>query len=133
MTHPYFTDQARQVFTRAKGNPDNADALAAWAEKMRVTYRDEHNDAGPFILQGVILAADGQVLARTKASLGRVTTYYALGDDLRVHDATEFAGKGLVVDLACSRLTYVTGQPTIHVTMSDVCFGAGKGKVGAHA
>lgn len=127
MTHPYFIDQARRVFTRAKGDPDKAHELAAWAEKMRAAFRDEHGSASSFVLQGVIVAADGRILARTKASLGRTTTYYALGDDLRAHNAAEFAGtRGIVADLACSRLTFVTGQPTIHVTMSDVCFGASK-------
>ena len=35
MEAQYFQAKAREVFARAGGDPDNADALAAWAQGLR--------------------------------------------------------------------------------------------------
>jgi hypothetical protein len=115
MTHPYFVDKAKALFTARSGDPDNAGALAAWAERVRPS-----NDSR----LGVLVALDGTLIAETRhipsapSTPGAAYVRVALGDVY-----------GELVDrevgLATGQASTITGQPVIHVKFSEVCTGHG--------
>lgn len=113
-THPYFTAKAREVFYRAGGDPDLSGPLAAWAEEAR-NINDPH--------RGVVVAEDGEILATTflARSPGGVSAWYIDAEAVKRY-RTDLS----VVDMAMGRITYATGKRAVHITMSDVCTGAGK-------
>lgn len=108
----YCTDRARDVYSRAGGNPDNAGPLAQWAESVIGT------DA--FRL-GVILAEDGTILAHTRREGHPVAATYVTS----VTDPAYAEVVKLEASLAVGGLRRLTGQGVICVTYSDVCKGAG--------
>lgn len=114
MTHPYFTAKARECFSQAGGDPDNAGALATWAEEAK-----QIGDSR----RGVIVAEDGELLAETRHYPATMSTpgvtYITKADAQRY---------GLIVEEVgmAAALSHITGRRTIHVTMSQVCTGAGR-------
>ena len=108
-THPYFTDKARAVFTRAGGEPDNSTALAAWAEQAHAAG-DER--------VGVVITEAGEIVAHTRRDRNRrvSATYVTSGPQ-----------KNRELGLALSALRKAHG-PVIPVRYSEVCQGAGAGR-----
>jgi hypothetical protein len=116
----YFTDKARAVFIRAKGDPENAGPLAEWAEAEW---------AAGYNRQGVIVAEDGTLLAETRhtpatASTPGATYVTRLLVDLPPHEAATIGS--LEVGLATGALQRSTGQHAIHVKHWEVCTGSGQ-------
>lgn len=108
---PYFVDKARQVFTRAGGDPAHCGPVAAWAAHAR--------QAGDHRV-GVVVAETGQILADTRHVPGRVGATYirAVTHDTDTHLV------GREVGLAVGALRRAHG-PAVHVRYSQVCQGAG--------
>lgn len=108
--HAYFIDKAARAFAAAGGDPANSGQLAAWAEELR----DDQT------VHGVIVAADGEIMASTWRSADQVGAIYV-----------DEAGRqrwNLRADelgLALARIRRESGKPCIHVTKSSVCLGAG--------
>lgn len=115
MTHPYFVDKARARLAEAGGDPDNAGPLAAWAEEAK-----RINDAR----RGVIVAEDGELIAGTRYHPSTPSqpgaSYVDREDSARYHLSGNETG------LAVAQLSRITGKRLIHVTMPEVCRGAGK-------
>jgi hypothetical protein len=115
MTHGYFTDKARAVIGRAGGDPDTAGALAEWAEEAK-RIGDPR--------RGVIVAEDGSLVAATR--------YYREHSDRAGASYVEKADArrwGLHVEetgMAIGELHRITGKQLIHVTMPEMCRGAGR-------
>jgi hypothetical protein len=113
MTHTYFTDQARARIARAGGDPDTAGPLAVWAEEAK-RIGDPR--------RGVIVAEDGELVAETYHHGGghRVGASYVVKADAKRW--------GLDVEetgLATAALERIAGRRMLHVTMAEVCRGAG--------
>lgn len=115
MTHSYFVAKARARLAAAGGDPDNAGPLAEWAESAKSI-----GDAR----RGVIVADNGELIAETlyhRGGPGRPNASYVVEADAKrwgLHaDETE---------LATGELQRITGRRLVHVTMSEVCRGAGK-------
>ena len=127
---PYFLDNAREVLRHAGGDPDKAGPLAEWAQDQRETMPQPDGGGVEQIERsrhhGVIVAEDGQIVAHTwipTDRLGRATSWHVRKEDLERHGVT---ADRTAVDLAQGALVQAIGQQVIHVTMSEVCFGAGK-------
>ena len=112
MTHPYFIAKARDVFSRAGGDPDKAAALAGWAEEAKRIGDPK---------RGVIVAEDGELVAATRyvADVGIGASYVVK------EDADRLGLFGNEVGLATAQLHRILGQRVIHVTMAEVTRGAG--------
>lgn len=108
----YTLANARAVFARAGGDPDNAIALAEWGDEVLHT-RD--------MSIGVIVASDGRILADTKRQTGGVGASYVTTTYLP--DTADLIGTEVAV--AAATLRRITGRHTLHVTYSQVCTGAG--------
>jgi hypothetical protein len=109
MTHPYFTAKAQALFITKGGDPDNAGALAAWAEQAK---------ANPTPGRGVIVTEDGELIAETLNNPRAWATYVADADAKRWDLwATELG-------MAMGTLTKASGKSVIHVRESDVTSGA---------
>ena len=113
--HPYFVAKARQRMAAAGGDPANAGPLAEWARDAK-----RIGDAR----RGVIVAEDGELVAATMYHPGTNSrpgvSYVEKADVQRWglnHDET---------GLATAELERVTGRRLVHVTMPEVCRGAGK-------
>lgn len=117
--HPYFTWKARSIFEFAGGDPDDSRALAQWAQDAR-----SRTD-----VQGVIVDVTGEIVAETihvpaTASSPGVTY-------VRPDDAERLGIFGNEVGLAMAQIRHALQRHVIHVTRSEVCFGAGPDRVGA--
>ena len=112
MTHAYFTAKAREVFSRAGGDPDKAAALAEWAEEAKRIGDPK---------RGVIVAEDGELVAATRyvSDIGMGASYVVK------EDADRLGLFGNEVGLATAQLHQILGQRVIHVTMAEVTRGAG--------
>ena len=114
MTHGYFTDKARDAFTRAGGDPDRSTALATWAEQAHAAG-DSH--------RGVLVDDQGEILADTVHSPATASTPGATYvTDVHL-SAARFEIQGREVGLAAGSLRRLTGRGVIHVTYSEVCAG----------
>ncbi|MDK7145148.1 hypothetical protein [Corynebacterium amycolatum] len=115
MTHGYYISKARHVFESAGGNPDNAMALADWAESI-------HESDDFHLNPRVIVTEDGAIVATARRihAPNRASAYYI--------DATErtrnWGIAGRVADLALPIIRRRTGQRVIEVAAADVCSGA---------
>jgi hypothetical protein len=116
MTHGYFTDKARAVFAGSGGNPDNAGALAIWAEGARA-----RNDSRV----GVVVAESGKILAQTRHVPSTASTPGATYIT-SVTSADYMEALNLEVGLAMGSLHRISGQQVIHVKYSEVAVGAGQ-------
>ena len=112
MTHAYFTAKAREVFSRAGGDPAKAAALAEWAEEAKRIGDPK---------RGVIVAEDGELVAATRyvSDIGMGASYVVK------EDADRLGLFGNEVGLATAQLHQILGQRVIHVTMAEVTRGAG--------
>ena len=125
-THPYFTAKARAWMVAAGGDPDNADALARWAQiawYAARTVSGAPDRAHRFRYRGVIIGEDGTLLAETRRcgrKRGLTADYVDLGD-LRRLTGTDDGPH--VLDMAMARIRRAVGQPVAHVRFSDVCEG----------
>lgn len=115
MTHAYFVAKARARLAQAGGDPDHAGPLAEWAgEAKRI------GDAR----RGVIVAEDGELIAETlyhPPTAGSPGATYVRPDDTERYDLSPNE-----VGMAMGQLHQITGKRLIHVTMPEVCRGAGK-------
>lgn len=111
MTHPYFATKARTAFAAAGGDPDKAGPLSAWAESARHRQPQPH---------GVLVAADGKLLAETTHVEGRGATYIhaALTPEARELEEWE-------VGLAVHRCPKLIGQGAAEIRVSQLCYGTG--------
>ena len=111
-THPYFVVKAREVFSRAGGDPDRAGELAVWAEEAKRIGDPK---------RGVIVAEDGTLVADTRyvADVGIGASYVVK------EDADRLGLFGNEVGLATAQIGRKLGQRVIHVTMAEVTRGAG--------
>lgn len=100
---------ARRVMDCAGGDPERADALAAWGQEV--------HQAGDVDARAV-LARDGTIVVRARLNHGRVQVVYVTRD----HDAQVLGVAGLEAGLAMSQIARVTGQNVILVTMSDLAW-----------
>lgn len=116
--HPYFTAKARAAIGRAGGDPDRADALAAWAQHAHHAHAHQAEDTRG----GVVVAETGEILAETNWTRGRVGASYIR---TVTHDADRYL-IGREVGLAVGSLRRAHG-PAIHVRYSQVCQGRGLG------
>lgn len=109
---PYFVAKAREVFSRAGGDPANAGALAEWAEEAKQIGDPK---------RGVIVAEDGELVATTHyvADVG-IGASYVVKDD-----AARLGLFGDEVGLAAAQISRTLGKRVIHVTMPEVTRGAG--------
>lgn len=112
MTDGYFTAMAREVFSRAGGDPDNAGPLAEWAEEAKRIGDPK---------RGVIVAEDGQLVAATRyvADPG-ISAWYVAKED-----SAQLGLFGNEVGLATAQLHRILGKRVIHVTMPEVTRGTG--------
>lgn len=119
--HPYFTAKASQWMRRAGGDPAAAGDLARWAQIAWHAARP-HNTC-QLQRRGVIIAADGTLLAETR-SCGRGPG--PMVDHVDVADLRRLTGAGYptVVDMALGAIRRAVGQPVAHVKFSEVCVGA---------
>lgn len=115
MTHPYFTAKAREVFSRAGGDPDKAGPLAEWAEEAKRIGDPK---------RGVIVAEDGTIIAATRYQPHAVG-YQAGATYVERADAARLGLFGDEAGLATAQLHRILGQRVIHVTMAEVTRGAG--------
>jgi hypothetical protein len=115
--HPYFTDKARDVFTKAGGDPDVTGPLARWAQ-------DHKGKRGV----GVIVAEDGTLVAETRHVDATDSTPGATY--VTRQDASRLGMVWHEVDLAMAELQHRTGRRHIHVKVSEVTQGAGTGRAG---
>ncbi len=115
MTHPYFIAKAREVFSRAGGDPAKAGALAEWAEDAKQIGDPK---------RGVIVAEDGTIIAATRYQPHAVG-YQAGATYVEKADAKRLGLFGDEVGLAVGQLPRLVGQRVIHVTMAEVTRGAG--------
>jgi hypothetical protein len=111
----YFTDKARDMFSRAGGDPDLSGELADWAEA----------NAGGDSRLGVIVSEDGRILAETRHVPAIASTpgatYVTAVTDVICADTERVVDRE--VGLALAALRRITGGGTIHVTYWDVCRG----------
>lgn len=114
MAHPYFVAKARARFAELGGDPNNAGPLAEWAEEAK-----QIGDAR----RGVIVADDGELVAET---------YYCVdhpdrpkGSYVKQADARRYDLVGNETSLATAQLRRILGKKVVHVTMAEVCRGAG--------
>lgn len=112
MTESYFVAKAREVFSRAGGDPAKAGALAEWAEEAKKIGDPK---------RGVIVAEDGSLVAATRyvADIGIGASYVVK------EDADRLGLFGNEVGLATAQIGRKLGQRVIHVTMAEVTRGAG--------
>lgn len=111
MTDSYFVAKAREVFSRAGGDPANAGALAEWAEEAKQIGDPK---------RGIIVAEDGELVAATHyvADVG-IGASYVVKDD-----AARLGLFGDEVGLAAAQISRTLGKRVIHVTMPEVTRGA---------
>ena len=109
---PYFVAKAREVFSRAGGDPDRAGQLAVWAEEAKQIGDPK---------RGVIVAEDGELVAATHyvADVGIGASYVVKDDSARL------GLFGDEVGLAAAQISRKLGKRVIHVTMAEVTRGAG--------
>ncbi|GAA4924367.1 hypothetical protein [Nesterenkonia rhizosphaerae] len=113
MTHPYFTERARDVIARAGGNPDNAEALATWAEQAKAEGKDRN--------AGVLVSQDGALVAETFQTQDEIRASYVTADEAR-----QYSLQGNEVGLAIGQIQRQIGQRLIHVKVWAVTEGASK-------
>lgn len=112
VTHPYFVAWARDWMRRVGGDPACAGELARWAEIARLAGMRG---------RGVIVAADGTLLAETWQSRGRLTCRYVDTADLaRLTGTTWYPN---VLDMAMGAIRRAVGQGVAHASYWDVCTG----------
>lgn len=115
MTHGYYISKARHVFESAGGNPDNAMALADWAESIHESDDFHLNPRAIVTEDGAIVATARRIHAPNRAS-----AYYI--DDT---DQTRTWGiAGRAADLSLPIIRRRTGKRVIEVAAMDVCTGA---------
>lgn len=115
MTHQYFIAKARARFYELGGDPDNSGPLAEWAEEAK-----RLDDPA----RGVIVAEDGELIAQTRyhhGGAGRPGAVY-----VTEADAQRWGLHATECDLAKGQLAALTGKRVVHVTMPEVCHGAGQ-------
>lgn len=112
--HPYFIDKARRWMCHVGGRPQDAMALAAWAQ--------EAHDLGDR-RRGVIVAQDGTLVAHTHEAvhLGVYSVLVDSDDLVALTGRAEPAGLGLALDA----IRHATGQPVGYASYRDMCQGAG--------
>lgn len=104
MTPEYFTAMAREVFSRAGGDPDKAGPLAEWAEEAKKIGDPK---------RGVIVAEDGQLVAATRyVTDPGISAWYVAKED-----ADRLGLFGNEVGLATAQLHRILGKRVIHVTI----------------
>ena len=120
--HPYFTAKASQWMRCAGGDPAAAGALARWAQIAWYASRP-NNYVYRMQWRGVIIAADGTLLAETRR-YGRGPGLMV--DHVDVADLKRLTGAGYptVVDMALGAIRRAVGQPVAHCKFSEVCVGA---------
>lgn len=111
ITNRYFVAQARDWMRRAGGDPACAGELARWAEIARLAGMSD---------RGVIVAADGTLLAETWQSRGRLTCRYVDTADLARLTGTWYPN---VLDMAMGAIRRAVGQGVAHASYWDVCTG----------
>ncbi|MEA5054164.1 MAG: hypothetical protein VB093_12080 [Propionicimonas sp.] len=123
MSHDYYLAQAEDAFAAAGGDVDNAGQLAAWAEAAR---------SRPDMMRlGVIVAADGQLIAETIRLHVTVAISAVYVNRLLVDLPDPSDVRGTILDLAVGSIRRQLGQPVIHVPAWQVCTGAARRLVAA--
>ena len=141
MTHPYFVDKARELFTSLGLDPENSGALASWAEAAKTS-----GDVGG---RGIIVSADGSLLAETRQQsysggvefeewnetvIGKKPAavvdpshrdgrYWVVPEAVRKHRLSLGTTDS---DAGVRQLRLLTGQECRHVRASDVCLGSSR-------
>lgn len=111
MTHPYFTARTRAWMARAGARPQDADALARWAQTAREAGLDD---------RGVIIGRDGTLVAETRRRRGHY--YVDPGDMARLGLTTVPTELGA----AMGAVRRAVGQDVGHAAYWEVCCGAGR-------
>ena len=111
ITSRYFVARARDWMRRVGGDPTRAGELARWAEIARLAGMRG---------RGVIVAADGTLLAETWQSRGRLTCRYVDTADLARLTGTWYPN---VLDMAMGAIRRAVGQGVAHASYWDVCTG----------
>ena len=104
----YFESRARAVLEPL--GISNWQAVADWAEQQ-LRPRDYSH--------GVIVAADGQIVAHTRRTDGSVAAWYVEPDDARRYGLV-----GNEVGLVLPRVASAVGQDVVHVKLADIAGGA---------
>lgn len=111
--HPYFIDKARRWMRHVGGRPQDAMALAEWAQ--------EAHDLGDR-RRSVIVARDGSIVARTREAvhLGVYSVLVDSDDLVALTGKAEPAGLGFALDA----IRHAIGQPVGYASYRDMCQGA---------
>ena len=115
MTHPYYIAKARAAFEAVGGDPANALPLAAWAENLH-NHWDERRPR----LAGVIVAADGTILAETihlQATNSTPGVTIVADDYLEALGLDDFSRE---LGHAMSTCHRKLGQPVAHVKLGEL-------------
>jgi len=111
--HPYYIAKAREIFTRAGGDPANAMPLAAWAQETKTAI-----DADPDAIReiGVLVSEDGQIRAEIGLYGTEPRAWYVNNSEYEV-------AKNLISDKACARIGREIGQKLIQVNIWEAASG----------
>ena len=116
--HPSFTARAAEWMRSAGGDPAAAGDLARWAQ-IAWHAAMPHNTC-QLQRRGVIIAADGTLLAETRSGgrgPGPMVSHVDVADLKRLTGAAY----PTVVDMALGAIRRAVGQPVAHVRFSQVC------------
>lgn len=108
VVHPYFEGKARAVLEPL--GVTNWRPVASWAEQQPRPRDYSH---------GVIVAADGQIVAHTRRTDGFMAAWYVDPDDAR-----RLGLVGNEVGMVLGRIKASVGQDVVHVKLADVAGGA---------
>ncbi|MBW3068580.1 hypothetical protein GZ998_03505 [Actinomyces sp. 594] len=123
--HPYVTAKARAWMLRAGGRPQDAAQLARWAQ---IAWHANRLGMSGVQNRGVIVAADGTLLAETRLCGRRrgVRAQHVSPDDMERITGSSYP---TVADMAMGRIRHAVGQPVAHARFSELCEGPSEADV----